>query len=105
MRPVLAAGKYPNVKEPIAGYNDGFVNTSPVDSFAVRRFGLCDMGGNVLQWCEDWYDTQQKDRVLRGASWNSYNRESMLSPNRLHGHPGDRFSNRGFRCVLVFPGS
>ena len=34
---------------------DGFRGTSPVKAFPVNGFQLYDMGGNVWQWCADWY--------------------------------------------------
>ncbi|HZI57582.1 MAG TPA: SUMF1/EgtB/PvdO family nonheme iron enzyme, partial [Verrucomicrobiae bacterium] len=39
----------------IIGYNDGFATTSPVGSFAPNNYGLFDMSGNLLEWCEDEY--------------------------------------------------
>jgi formylglycine-generating enzyme required for sulfatase activity len=100
MSAALAAGQYPEIKQVIEGYNDGFVNTSPVGSFSPNRFGLYDMGGNVMQWCEDWFDKEQNERVMRGASWIGSDRALLRSSDRPHKISSTRKATLGFRCVL-----
>ena len=85
----------------IDGYDDGFATTSPVGSFKANKHGLFDMGGNVWQWCEDWYDGEHKSRVLRGGSWDLDDQGGLLSSFRNCSTPENRGSNVGFRCVLV----
>jgi formylglycine-generating enzyme required for sulfatase activity len=80
---------------------DKYPRTSPVGSFPPNSDGLYDMGGNVWQWCEDWYDLSQQARVLRGASWQDNSPDRPLSSYRHSTAPGTRDNHCGFRCVLA----
>jgi formylglycine-generating enzyme required for sulfatase activity len=71
-----------------------FVNQAP------HPWGLADMSGNILEWCENWYDNKQKYRILRGGSWRSdawccrgANRSGWLEPHY-------RSESVGFRVCL-----
>lgn len=80
-------------------YDDGFPTTAPVMSYKPNKIGLYDLGGNVWEWCEDWYDNAQKERVTRGGSWLSS--RILLSSNRGYSAPTNRANAIGFRCVMV----
>jgi formylglycine-generating enzyme required for sulfatase activity len=84
---------------------DDYKETSPVGSFEANRYGLYDMGGNVWQWCEDWYDGNHTYRVLRGASWLRFGPGLLLSSYRDTDAPERRRDDNGFRCVLVVESS
>lgn len=94
-------GDWPSQHNVISGYNDGYSRTSPVGNFKANQFGLYDLSGNVWEWCEDWYDTDKKYRVLRGGSWVLFDPGTLLSSHRLNFTPGLRFTDLGFRVVLV----
>jgi Sulfatase-modifying factor enzyme 1/TIR domain len=98
-------GEEPSEWKVIEGYDDGYPRTSPVGSFAANANGLYDMGGNVWQWCEDWYDAAETNRVLRGASWsgggNSPGPEVLLASFRFSNSPETRSADIGFRCVVA----
>jgi formylglycine-generating enzyme required for sulfatase activity len=79
--------------------------TLPVMSLSANEFGIYDLGGNVWEWCRDWYDDSQEIRVLRGASWHDGDRVTLRSSFRIFDHPSGRLRNYGFRCALVVSGS
>jgi len=98
-------GNEPNDWSVIAGYNDGYPRTSPVGSFEANFSGLHDMGGNVWQWCEDWYNAQALCCVLRGASWVNDLPGRLLASCRGDGAPDFRHDAIGFRCVVAVESS
>ena len=100
LRPLLAAGMFPWIKKELTGRHDGFATTAPVGSYPANACGLYDMGGNVWQWCEDWFNAAQRERVMRGGAWDTRERSTLLSSARLHYAPNSRYNGIGFRCVL-----
>jgi hypothetical protein len=80
--------------------NDNSANWSPVGKYQKNGCQLYDMAGNVQQWCQDWFDTYQKERVVRGGSWNSSTAEELLSSHRDKSRPDKHDLETGFRCVV-----
>jgi len=96
--PPKGAGNYDDRRLKV----DGFEFASPVGSFAVNKYGIHDLGGNAMEWCEDLYDpAEKKYRVERGAHYGKFTRSGMLSSHR-GAMPYDwRSIFSGFRCVLA----
>ncbi len=93
----LVVQKYPwgnSIDSGKANYGKKVGNTTPVDNYPVNNYGLCDMVGNVDEWCLDGYDanfyvhsprdnpildenktqkigniTSNNPRVMRGGNW------------------------------------
>jgi outer membrane protein assembly factor BamB len=79
---------------------DDFTATSPVGSFKPNRHGLYDLGGNVWEWCENWFNTAQVSKVLRGASWNDHQPTYLLSTYRFQGTMNLTGEDIGFRVIF-----
>ena len=91
--------------------------TTPVSYFhpLANAWGLCDMHGNVLEWCQDhwhddymkaptdgsaWLEDKQQDerRILRGGSWINFPR-LCRSACRYNSYSDLRLNSFGFRVV------
>jgi formylglycine-generating enzyme required for sulfatase activity len=89
--------------------------TCEVGSYKPNKLGLCDMHGNIWQWCADWYDkgyyasspardpqgpTRGTTRVLRGGCW-CYNGRDCRSAYRGNEAPSFQDGTIGFRVVCA----
>ena len=83
-----------------------------VGSYPANAFGLCDMRGNVWEWCDDWFDRDYYARspvedplgpadgyvkVVRGGDWKFVGEQCLIDYPVAAPWASNRFV--GFRVV------
>ncbi len=97
-----------------AWYGDNSISsgTHPVGQKTANSWGLCDMSGNVSEWCEDWSHNNYIGAPIDGSAWllpvghrkiirgGSFDLSwSCRSAARAPTGPGSRSRGIGFRLV------
>lgn len=97
-------------------FDDRWAFTSRCGEFKPNRWGLYDMTGNVMEWCQDWFYeyphgivTDPKGpmagtaRAIRGGAWRCGGASCFRTANRESSEPDFASCLVGFRVVLSQP--
>lgn len=87
----------------ISGYRDSYSYTAPVTTEAANALGIMGLGGNAAEWCLDKWPESEDQRVIRGGSWLSYDKDQLRTGTRQHADHDSSNNATGFRVVLEMP--
>ncbi len=82
---------------------DNLKRPQPVGSYNTKHpWGLCDLHGNVWEWCNNSYNNIANSRVVRGGAWGNY---ALICRTAVRNwiEPADRRSDLGFRVIVTNP--
>jgi formylglycine-generating enzyme required for sulfatase activity/tRNA A-37 threonylcarbamoyl transferase component Bud32 len=74
--------------------------TTRVGSYPSNQLGLCDMHGNVWQWCADEFQQGGLARMIRGGGWGSSGSNCQAAARNWLS-PALRIYDLGFRLARV----
>lgn len=113
----VAGRKYPNGST-LSTREANFFNiggsTLAVKYYIPNAYGLYEMAGNVVEWCQDWYRADAyktsppedptgpdsgEGRVIRGGSWSDPKPDNCRVSFRQPSAPESASNNKGFRIV------
>ena len=108
-------GRHPHGNAPLGPWLSA---PTSIGSYPPNGFGLCDMLGNLWEWCSDWWDgayyrvsptedppgpLRGTSRIVRGGSWYSWGFICRCA-NRDRMAPETSTDNNGFRVAMTEPG-
>ena len=92
---------------PTRGYHPAYYEGSepylaPVGTFAANGYGLSEMSGNMMEWCQDWDPNNPVKRVVHGGAYVSMAGLCRIAVFYSY-VPYMADNSTSFRCVLQRP--